>query len=285
MNVRYDCDFEYSPAEAATWSLSLLQSKASEQTGRVTTQRQPQLKLVQITELHRQPSTWRDFRSTYAHYFLPPKNLWHFFETLLVSTKAQIDIMWTELAWVFIKGRSLKHILRKTWKQITFFSHTFSHIYWLCDHFQKIILKCQLSLGPSLTFKPQPLSLSLMCTFTVVVFLPVLDEKLMPTAILIPAVCQPGAFLTTQHTDFLSLWLFSPKDTSTVKPILAISSISSHCQFCQPSDANLVFLLLLLTFFFTLLVFWMKALFMNSPMQQTFLEDLTYARCCYCCCC
>lgn len=31
-----------------------------------------------------------------------------------------------------------------------------------------------------------------MCAFTVVVFLLVLDKKLMPTAILIPAVCQPG---------------------------------------------------------------------------------------------
>lgn len=195
MKVRYDCTLEYSPAEAATWSLSLLQSKASEQKGRVTTQRQPQLKLVQITELHRQPPTWRDFRSTYTRYFLPPKSLWHFFETCLVSTKARIDIMWTELAWVFCKRRKFEAHLKKNLE----INHlTFSHIYWLCNHFQKIILKCQLSLGPSLTFRPQALSLSLTCAFTVVFFLPVLGEKLMPTAVLLPAVCHPGC--TPDHT-------------------------------------------------------------------------------------
>lgn len=166
--------------------LSLLQSKASEQKGRVTTQRQPQLQAGANNGTAQTATSWRDFRSSYLPSSCHPKA----FDTSLKLAWFPPSTNRHHVNWigkVFCKRRKFEAHLKKNLE----INHlTFSHIYWLCNHFQKIILKCQLSLGPSLTFRPQALSLSLTCAFTVVFFLQSL-VKLVPTAILLPAVLSP----------------------------------------------------------------------------------------------
>lgn len=141
------CSLEQSPTETATWSPSPLQSKACKQTGRVLAQRQPQLKLAQITEEHRQSPMWRDFRNTSTPLPATYKNLWWFFETCLVSTKAQRGKMWTELTWIFCKRRKFETQLKKNLEinhpsfQPYIFTYTnyvtiFRKLYWNVNYHQ-----------------------------------------------------------------------------------------------------------------------------------------------------
>ena len=98
-------------------------------------------------------------------------------------------------------------------------------------------------------------------------------------SVLVPAISLTAALLWPhRQMSFLWLLLFSSEGTSTLKPSLIISSIRIHHHFCQFSDANVFSFLTVFPVLFTLLVLKMQVPFMNSFIQQTFIEHLTYVR-------
>lgn len=201
-----------------------------------------------------QLSLWRDFRSTYAHTtsFHLKRIVDRFLKLALFLPRNTTDMVWTELTWIFCKRRKSEAQLRKHVEtNPCFFPLRHFHTYWLCDDFQKITLKCELSWRPSLSLKPSHLSLPLHENLP---WSPWLKSHAHGS---LGMCCFPhyGALLTTQADGLPVTVTLQPRKHSTVKPVAAITPASIHYTLCQPSDANSSSFLTLLTLLSALWVF------------------------------
>lgn len=162
---------------------------------------------------------WRDFRNTSTPLPATYKNLWWFFETCLVSTKAQRGKMWTELTWIFCKRRKFETQLKKNLEiNHPFFSHIFLHILIMWPFSENCI--------EMWTITRTLLIFPASCSFSVphdgLPWSPWREARAHHSL----GTCRLPPWMLPwphRHTGFLSLWLLSPEDTSADR-----AALSSH---------------------------------------------------------
>lgn len=181
-------------------------------------------------------------------------------------------MIWTEFTWLFCKRRKFEAQLRKDLETnlYSFPSYIFTYkdyvtifrrSYWNVNYHEDPLYHSNwfTSLCPPHEHSPGSPWLKFMCMTVWVLAVSFTTVLSWPH--------RPMSFLSVSP---------QPRRHSTVKPVLAITSVSTHCKFCQPSKANLFSFLTLLILLFTLWVFKIQALLMNPSIQQTLFEHLTH---------